>query len=139
MAAGDYRMGLDGKFYYGTAGTTAASEANNVDGVNLNLSSDEAEAKRRGKKWVATKVTYLRGELSWNMYDIEADPFLAAIKNAYIGKGKVALYPTDGASGEGLDGDYTITGFNRTEDNEGYIMYAVTAKPIDEQRDPIWH
>jgi hypothetical protein len=138
MAAGDYLMGLDGKFLYGTAGSQASTEADNVDGVNLSLSAEVAEAKRRGKTWVANKVTYLSGEVTWNMYDIEADAFLTAVKNAYMGQSKIALYPTDKASGEGLDADFYITGFNRTEDNDGYIMYAVTAKPTDEQRNPTW-
>jgi len=138
MAAGDYRMGLNGVFNYGTAGSQAATPADNVDGVNLSLNAETAEAKRRGKTWVASNVTYLSAELTWKMYDIEADAFLMAIKNAYTGKGKIALYPTDVAAGEGLDADWYITGFNRTEDNDGYIMYDVTAKPTDEQRDPTW-
>jgi len=38
MAAGDYRIGLDGVFFHGAAGTTAATESDNVRNVNLNLS-----------------------------------------------------------------------------------------------------
>ena len=53
MAAGDYRIGLDGKFFYGPSGSQASTEANNVRNVNLNLSARTAEAVRRGKKWVA--------------------------------------------------------------------------------------
>ena len=138
MAAGDYRVGLDGKFYYGTAGSQANTEANNVDDVSLSLSARTAEAVRRGKTWVANKPTVLEATLEFKLYDIDSDAFLAAIKNAYTGRTRIALYPRDAAGGEGLDADYYITAFNRSEDNEEFITYNVTAVPTDEQRDPTW-
>ena len=138
MAAGDYRIGLDGKFYYGTAGSQASTEADNVRNVNLNLTARTAEAVRRGKDWVAKKAVVLEAEITFEVYDIEADAFLSAIKNAYIGKSKIALYPTDASSGEGLDCDCYITSFGRNENNEDFIVYSVTAVPVDEQRDPSW-
>lgn len=138
MAAGDYRMGLEGKFYYGTAGSQASTEADNVDDVTLNLSARSAEAVRRGKDWVAKKPTVLEASLDFKVWDIEADTFLSDIKTAFMNKGRIALYPTDAPSGEGLDADFYVTTFNRAEDNEGFITYAVTAEPTDEARDPSW-
>jgi len=138
MAAGDYRIGLDGKFYYGNAGSQATTEATNVRNVNLNLSKRTAEALRRGKKWVAKKPVATEASLEFEIYDIEADAFLSTIKNAFMNDTKVALYPTDAASGEGLDADYYITNFSRNESNEDFITYSVTAEPTDETRDPTW-
>ena len=139
MAAGDYRIGLDGKFYYGSAGSTAGAEADNVRSVNLNLSKRTAEALRRGKKWVAKKPVATEATLEFEILDIEGDTFLSNIKNSFMNDTKVALYPTDGASGEGLDADYYITAFNRAENNEDFIVYSATAEPTDEGRDPNWH
>jgi len=138
MAAGDYRIGLDGKFFYGAAGTTATTEADNVRNVNLNLSKRTAEALRRGKKWVAKKPIATEASLEFEIFDIEADAFLSTIKDAFMNDTKVALYPTDAASGEGLDADYYVTNFSRNESNEDFITYSVTAEPTDEQRDPAW-
>jgi len=138
MAAGDYRLGLDGKFYYGNAGAKATTEADNVRNVTLNLSKRTAEALRRHKKWVAKKPVATEASLEFEIFDIEGDTFLASIKNAFMNDNKIALYPTDGASGEGLDADYYITGFSRNESNEDFITYSVTAEPTDEIRDPAW-
>jgi hypothetical protein len=138
MAAGDYRMGLNGLFYYGTAGSQAATEADNVDGVSLNLAARKAEAVRRGKDWVANKPTVLEATLEFKVFDIEADTFLSALKTAFMTKARIALYPTDGTSGEGLDADYYVSALVRSEGNEEFITYAVTAVPTDELRDPTW-
>jgi len=111
MAAGDYRIGLDGKFFYGSSGSQASTEANNVRNVNLNLSARTAEAVRRGKKWVAKKPTVLEASVEFELFDIEGDSFLSTIKTAFMNRSKVALYPTDATSGEGLDADFYVTGF----------------------------
>jgi hypothetical protein len=138
MAAGDYRIGLEGVFFHGAGGTTAATEADNVRNVNLNLSKRTAEALRRGKKWVAKKPIATEASLEFEIFDIEGDAFLAAIRDAFMGDNRIALYPTDAASGEGLDADYYITNFSRSESNEEFITYSVTAEPTDEVRDPAW-
>ena len=138
MAAGDYRIGLDGVFYHGAAGIKATTEADNVRNVNLNLSKRTAEALRRGKKWVAKKPIATEASLEFEIFDIEGDAFLAAIRDAFMGDNRIALYPTDGATGEGLDADYYITNFSRSESNEEFITYSVTAEPTDEVRDPAW-
>jgi hypothetical protein len=139
MAAGDYRIGLHGEFLYGAAGSPATTVANNVRNVNLNLSKRTAEALRRGKQWVAKKTIATEASVEFEIFDIEGDTFLAQIKTAFMNDAKVALYPKDDASGEGLDADYYITGFSRNESNEDFIIYSVTAEPTDEQRDPTWH
>ncbi len=138
MAAGDYRIGLDGKFYSGTAGTTASTERDNVDEVSLGLSTRTAEALRRGKTWVATVVIALEGTLTFKVFDIDSDAFVTVLRTAYMGKSRVALFPKDAATGEGLDADFYITGFTRDESNADIIAYNVEAKPTDELRDPAW-
>lgn len=138
MAAGDYRMGLDGVFNYGTAGSTASTEADNVRSCTLNLTGRSAEAVRRGKAWVANKVYILEATVSFQIYDIEGDAFFSALQTAFFGKSRIAAYPTDASSGEGLDADFYVTSFTRNEDNEDFITYDVELKPTDEARDPAW-
>jgi len=138
MAAGDYRIGLDGKFHYGASGSQASTEADNVRNVNLNMSKRMAEAVRRGKSWVAKKPVITEGTVEFEIYDIEGDAFLTAVKSAFMNDTRIALYPTDAASGEGLDADFYISSFSRNEANEEFIAYSVTAEPTDEERDPAW-
>jgi len=138
MAVGDYRIGLDGKFYSGPAGSKATTLRDNVDDVNLSLSKRVAEALRRGKKWVAIKPTATEATVEFAVFDIEGDAFVAQLESAFMTDTKIALYPTDATGGKGLDADYYITGFSRAEDNEDFIKYSVQARPTDEQRDPVW-
>jgi len=138
MAAGDYRVGIEGKFYYGTAGSQAGTEADNVDNCEVAMSTIMAEALRRGKTWKSKKPIAKEAAISWMMYDIESDAFLAAIRAAFMNQTRVALWPTDATSGEGLDADFYISEFRRSEDNEGFITYNVKAEPTDELRDPAW-
>jgi len=140
MAAGDYRIGLNGVFLYGTAGSTAATTALNITDVTLETSAIEADAKSRASTtWVPTKVAMLQATLTFTMLDEEGDAAIAAVKAAYFAKGKIAFYPTDVAGGDGLDADYNITGLSRNESLTEIISYSVTAKPNNEQREPSWH
>lgn len=141
MAAGDYRIGLFGEFYYGTAGSQAGTEATNVEDVNINLSARMAEALRRKKTYVASKPTYLEATITFTIFDIEGDAFYTALKTAFFGKSKIAAWPLDVAAasgGEGLDADYYVSGFSRVESNPEFVKYNVELKPTDEQRNPTW-
>ena len=148
MASGDYRMGLDGKFMFDSSGAQAATEVDNVENVQISMSARSAEAIRRGKNWVAKKVTIKEASVTFDLYDIEGDPFMAAIKNAFMNGTRIALYPTTRTKeagspptyvdGEGLDADYYITEFNRAEDNSDFVKYSAKAEPTDEERDPVW-
>ena len=138
MAEGDLRIGLNGVFKYGTAGSTAGTTTNNVDGVALNVDIETVKSLRRGKTWQSTKAIAKSPSLSFTVEDREGDAFMAALKTAAIGLSRIALYPTDVAGGDGLDADYYITGFNREEGNTDAITYSVTAEPTDELRDPSW-
>ena len=139
MAAGDYRVGIEGKFYYGVAGSQAGTEADNVDDCECGMSKKMAQALRRGKKFVANKPIATEGSISWSMFDIEGDAFLLAVRQAFAADTRLALWPTDAPSGgEGPDWDVYISEFNRTEDNDGFVIYKVKAVPTDEARDPVW-
>lgn len=138
MAAGDYRIGLEGVFYWGTAGSQAATEADSVRTCTLNLTTREADTTKRGKTWATSKVILLEGSLEFEIIDQESDTLIAAARAAYLGKSRLAFWATDAASGEGLDADFYITSFTRNEPLEDIITYSVTAKPTDELRDPTW-
>jgi hypothetical protein len=138
MATGDIRIGLEGVFLYGTAGTTPTTEAVNVDAVALAISKRTAERIKRHKKYVAKKVTVTEATLSFEITDEEGDAFLTAVKTAAMNDTALAMYATDITSGEGLNADWYITEFSRDENNAEFINYKVTAVLTDEDRDPVW-
>jgi len=138
MATGDVIIGLDGKLYEGTAGSTADTEVTNAEDVTLSLSSVEVDITRRGSTWEVSKPVLLTAELSFTLQKREGDTVRTALQNAFLNKTKIALYPKDRASGEGLDADFYVTGFSDNQPLKDKQTIEVTAKITDESRSPAW-
>lgn len=133
------KLGMEAKLYYGEAGATATSELTNVKDVTLTLESGEADVTTRGNSgWRATVGTLKTGSVEFEMVWDSADAGFAAIKNAYFNNTPIALAILDGAEGEGLDADFSITSFSRKEALEEVITVSVTAKPTYSTRAPAW-
>jgi len=75
--------------------------------------------------------TVLRGERAGNRSALpdSANAGFVAIKNAYFSGSAIALAILDGEDGEGLDADFAITSFSRSEPIEEAMTVSVTAKP----------
>jgi hypothetical protein len=134
-----YKLGLEGKLYYGDAGAMASNELKNAKDVTLNLESSEADITTRGNNgWRATvsalKDASVEFELVWDT----GDAGFTAIKNAYLNGTAIALAILDGVDGEGLDADFSITSFSRGEPLEEAMTVSVTAKPTYSTRAPSW-
>jgi hypothetical protein len=133
------KLGMEAKLYYGAAGATAATELTNVKDVTLNLESGEADVTTRGNSgWRATVGTLKTGSVEFEMIWDSDDAGFAAIKDAYFNNEPIALAILDGAGGEGLDADFSITNFSRKEALEEAITVSVTAKPTYSTRAPAW-
>lgn len=137
----NFFLGMDAKLYYSdsvlteTGGTGASwTEASNVKDVNLNLSTGEADVTTRGNNgWEATAATLKSGEVTWEMVAKPNDPFLTAVKDAWLSGGEIALWaltgPKDEAGHEGPMSNFSISNFSRAEGLTEAITYSVTAKP----------
>lgn len=136
MAAGDVQIGLDGKFYYGTAGSTAATEATNMEDVTVNLSSTEVDITRRGSTWEVSKTILLSGEVTGTLQKRESDAFMATVESAYLNKTRIAIYAKSGTSGKGLDADVYVTQMNDNQPLKDKQTYELTFKITDELRTP---
>jgi len=133
------KLGMEAKLYYGTAGATANTELINVKDVTLNLETGEADVTTRGNQgWRATVATLKNGTVEFEMIWDTGDAGFAAIKDAYFNNTAIALAILDGANGEGLDADFSITNFSRNEPLEEAITVSVTAKPTYSTRAPAW-
>jgi len=134
-----YRLGLEGKLYYGDAGSLASNELKNAKDVTLNLEAAEADVTTRGNNgWRATVAALKDASVEWEMVWDTEDAGFVAIKNAYFAGGPIALAILDGADGEGLDADFAITSFSRSEPLEEGMSVSVTAKPTYSTRSPQW-
>ncbi len=133
------KLGMEAKLLYGAAGATATTELTNVKDVTLNLETGEADVTTRGNQgWRATVATLKNGSVEFEMIWDTSDAGFTAIREAYFNNTAIALAILDGANGEGLDADFSITNFTRNEPLEEAMTVSVTAKPTYSTRAPAW-
>jgi hypothetical protein len=134
-----YRLGLEGKLYYGDAGALASNELKNAKDVTLNLESSEADVTTRGNNgWRATVAALKDASVEFELVWDTGNAGFTAIKNAYLNGAAIALAILDDLDGEGLDADFSITSFSRGEPLEEAMTVSVTAKPTYSTRAPSW-
>jgi len=132
-------LGMNGKAYYGTAGTTAASELTNITDVTISLETGEADVTTRGNNgWRATVATLKDGTTEFEMMYDPDDAGFIAIQAAWAASTAIALLFLSGTGGSGLDADFVITNFSRSEPLEEAMKVSVTAKPTYSTRAPVW-
>jgi hypothetical protein len=131
-------LGLDAKLLRGAAGSTGATEVKNVKDLTLSLESGDADVTTRATEgWRASVATLKEASLEFGMlYDTE-DADFQAFSDAYFNNTAIALFITDGA-GNGLDADFSITGFSVEQPLEEALSVSVTAKPTASDRAPSW-
>ena len=125
----EFILGMNAKIYYGAAGATAATELTNVKDVTLSLEAGEADVTTRANQgWRATAPTLRECTAEFEMQWKPSDAGFEAVKNAFLSAGTIALLILTETDGEGPDGDFSITGFSRSEPLEESITVSVTAK-----------
>ena len=133
------RLGMDAKLFHGPAGNTATNELANTRDVTLNLETGEADVTTRGNQgWRATAATLKEGTVEFEMVWDTEDTGFNAIKDAFFNNTAIALAVLDKENGAGLDADFMITNFSRSEPLEEAITVSVTARPTYSERAPQW-
>jgi hypothetical protein len=134
------KIGLDAKAYYGTSGSTATEELTNIRDATLNLETGEADITTRASNgWRSTKATLKDGTIEFEMVWDDADAGFTAIKDAYFNNTLIALLFLDQEGGQGINADFTITNFSKSEPLEEAQTVSVTAKPSYDTRAPAWY
>jgi hypothetical protein len=136
-----YKLGLDAKIYYGTAGSSAATVMSNVTNLTLNLTKGEADVTTRAASgWKLTVGTLNDASVEWEMIWDTADAGFTAMKNAFFNNTLTALKIMDsaGSGSQGLDADFAIVAFTRDEQLTEALKVKVTAKPALSSRAPAW-
>ena len=137
------RLGMNAALYYGlTAGVQADTLIGNVKDLTLNLETGEADVTTRGNQgWRATVATLKEGSMEFDMVWDTDDAAFSAIKDAWFDSEAIPLMALDAPiadGGQGLDADFAITNFSRSEPLEEAITVSVTAKPTYSTRAPTW-
>lgn len=139
MADGDVRIGLNGSFLYGTAGSTAATtDAKKVVvDVTFNGTTTNVDITSRGGTWETEKPILLSGQLTVKCMSKEGDLLVPALVTAWKNKSKVAVYARESATGEGINADFYVS-LSRSEPLKNRIEYDFTLTPTNELREPAW-
>ncbi|MDD5699513.1 MAG: hypothetical protein PHH77_12940 [Victivallaceae bacterium] len=136
-----YKIGFEAKIFYGTAGTTASTELKHVqDSVSLNIEKGSAEVAVRSSGWKKVLSGLKDASVEFTLAGDTSDAGFLAIQNAFFNDTPIALFIADAETGGvGLDADFEVISFNRTEDLEEVINYAVSVKPsANSEREPSW-
>lgn len=136
------RLGMEAVLNFKTGGQGGAGswdELANVRDVTLSLETGEADMTTRANSgWRATVATLKDASVEFEMVWDSTDSGFTAIKNAYINNGVIGLQVLDGPDGEGLQADFMITAFSRSESLEEAITVSVTAKVTYSDTPPSW-
>lgn len=103
-------MGYQAKLYYGTAGSSAATQVTKARDIQYSFSHDMGETTSRGDGSsipIECKAPVLKklDSLTWTMVDSAADTVLTALRSAANTATCLALKVIDRSSGYGFDGD----------------------------------
>jgi hypothetical protein len=132
-------IGLNCKLYVGAAGSLATTEIGNVRDVTLNLEVAEEDATtREAQGWEVTELILFSASLEFQILWKTTDANFTTLRTAFFAKSAVALAALDGAAGQGLDADFKISKFTRTEPIKGIVVADITAKPVFLTRAPTW-
>jgi hypothetical protein len=139
------RLGMEAKLYYKVGGQGGAGgwvELTNVRDVTLTLETGEADVTTRANQgWRATVATLKEASVEFEMVWDTGDAGFTAIKDAYLNNdiiGLQVLDDTEPNGGQGLQADFMITTFSRSEALEEAITVSVTAKVTYSATPPSW-
>jgi hypothetical protein len=131
-------MGFVGKLYWGSPGTTAATELTIARDVNYKFEPVEGDVSDRASLIELVDVAMIKYSLEFEVNNKDTDSFIAALRTAAATGAAIAFRTRDKASGFGVDGDFIIG------DDEGQPLkdaqrMKVSAKPTDKNgRIPVW-
>ena len=136
------KLGMDAVLNYKTGGVGGGgswTELSNVKDVTLSLETGEADITTRvNSGWRATVGTLKEASVEFEMVWDTADAGFTAIKDAFFNNNEIGLQVLDGASGSGLEADFSITNFSRSEQLEEALTVSVTAKVTYAGTAPTW-
>lgn len=132
------RMGLEGKLYWGTAGSTAATELKIARDVSYKLENTEADVSDRNSIIDLSDVAGIKFSLEFEVNNQSTDAFVAAFRAAVVAGTAIAFRTRDSASGWGVDADFIVSD-DESQPLRDAQRIKVTCTPTDKNgRTPTW-
>ena len=138
------KLGMEAQLLYKVGGQGGAGTwvvLGNTRNVTLNLEAGEADVTTRANSgWRATVATLKEASVEFEMVWDTDDVGFAAIKDAFFDNDPLGFQILDAPppGGEGLQADFSITNFSRSEALEEAITVSVTAKVTYSATAPTW-
>lgn len=123
------RMGLEGKLYHGTAGTTAATELTITRDVTLVFDLTLADVSTRASiidQFMAAGVGFT---LDFEVINDDANSFVDTIRGHAAAGTAIALKAIEATSGWGFDGDFVIQKLDESQALRDRQAVKITARP----------
>ena len=125
------RFGIDGKAYYGTAGSTPSTELTEAHKVSLKITLEEGEFPSRASAWKIADVAVMGAEVEITISNAVRNA--AAINffwNAALTRTPVAVKVLDAATGSrGIDADWMVTSLTNEQDNSSPQEWVFSIRP----------
>lgn len=109
------RMGIEGQLFYGAAGSTATTLANNVKDLTEAIDPQDADISARGSVIEQSGPGTIKVTISWSSNWDPADAFILAMVAAATTRVPIALRTKDYSAGKGIDGDWIVTKLDHKE------------------------
>ena len=128
-------MGFEGKLYYGTAGSTGATQLTGARDITITYGHSKGPTNGRGDGSAPPikheRVTERTVEIKFTMVNNTADASLASMRTAAAAGTPIALRGIDYTAGKGPDGDFTLD-MENGQPLAGEQTVNFTATPTDE-------
>jgi len=136
------KLGMDAVLNFksgGVGGVGSWTELANVKDVTLSLETGEADITTRANAgWRAIVGTLKEASVEFEMVWDTADAGFTAIKDAFFNNTVIGMQVLDAPMGSGLEADFSITNFSRSEQLEEALTVSVTAKVTYAGTAPTW-
>lgn len=132
------KLGMNGKLYYGDAGSTAATELKNARDLTLNVEKDsEDTSTREGGGFKTYAGALIDVSIEFEMNDDGGAAYLA-LRTSFISRTPLAFLCLNAADGQGIDGDFEVFKFPSNQPLSGGVKTSVVLKPVFVTRPPAW-
>lgn len=132
------RMGFEGKLYYGTAGTSAATELTIARDVSYRFEIDEADVSDRGSIINLVDVAGISFSLEFEINNQSTNAFVATMRAAVAAGTPLAFKTEDATSGFGVDGDFVFSDDEQQPLRDAQRLRLVCRPTDSEGRLPTW-
>lgn len=131
-------MGFEGELYWGTAGSTAATELTIARDVSYKWESTEADVSDRSSIIDLSDVAGIKFSLEFEVNNDNSNSFISTMRTAVVAGTAVAFRTRDRASGYGVDADFILS-VDESQNLRDAQRIKVTAMPTDKNsRTPAW-